>query len=213
MRALAEAPLSVTRRRSGWHLWVFLVLLISGCLATTSRPTSFEEGRQSTPAPKTKSARAKEELVKKPRSSAGGHATTASEKHSAPGRKDAARKQKKGPDAELKKRLRNAAVKVARDLGSVRKMKLCHDQKTDEWWLTLYKELSTAVDVKQFFWSWEREEFAPFLVIRRISKSKLMDDLKKSEPGRRCSELPAPPPDSNDPFERFWGRSLDFETR
>ena len=95
----------------------------------------------------------------------------------------------------------------------MRKMKLCHDQKADEWWLTLYRELSTAIDVKQYVWSWEREEFAPFLVVKRISKSRLMEDLRKNEPGRTCKELPAPQKNPDDPFEKFWGRSLDFESR
>lgn len=215
MGTSGKVPLSVPRHWPGWHLSVILILLLSGCLTTTSRSTSVQEARQpAAVASKTRTAGPKKQELRKPRPAADRHETTEKQKGSAPSApKDATHKRKMGPDAALKKRLESEATELAKNIGSVRKVKLCYDKKTDEWWLTLYKELSTAMDVKQFFWSWEREEFTPFLVIKRISKGKLMDDLKKNGSGRTCSELPAPPLDPNDPFVKFWGRSLDFESR
>lgn len=78
------------------------------------------------------------------------------------------------------------AIAKAASMGSVKTMKICYRQEFDEWWISLYRDVGTLYDVKRFIWSLESQELRPFLAIKRVSKTRLKDDLGKTEPGRWC---------------------------
>ena len=69
-----------------------------------------------------------------------------------------------------------AARDLAKNMGGIQKIKVCYVEKDDEWWATLYEDIGTVIDVKQFVWNRESEKFDPFLILKRISKSKLDSD-------------------------------------
>lgn len=85
-----------------------------------------------------------------------------------------------------------AALELAKSLGSIDKIKMCYVDKDDEWWATLYEDIGSVIDVRQFIWNRESQRFEPFLVLKRISKSKLAAELKRNEKGRSCIILPPP---------------------
>ncbi len=88
--------------------------------------------------------------------------------------------------------IRAAAHELAKTIGSVEKMKLCYVTKDDEWWATFYVDIGSIIDVKQFIWNRESEKFEPFLVLKRISKSKLTSELKQNSPEQKCTILALP---------------------
>jgi len=88
--------------------------------------------------------------------------------------------------------IKTAAYELAKSVGAIEKMKLCYVPKDDEWWATFYVDIGSIFDVKQFIWSRESEKFEPFLVLKRISKSKLASELKQDEPERKCTVLALP---------------------
>jgi hypothetical protein len=88
--------------------------------------------------------------------------------------------------------IKAAAHVLAKTIGVVEKMKLCYVTQDDEWWATFYVDIGSILDVKQFIWNRESEKFEPFLVVKRLSKSKLASDLKQSQPGRKCAVLTLP---------------------
>lgn len=83
-------------------------------------------------------------------------------------------------------RLLDAAIEAAKELVAVEKMKLCYKLKEDEWWVSIYVDIRNRIDVKQFIWNRELENLEPFLVLKRIPKSKLASELNKAEPGSIC---------------------------
>ena len=93
--------------------------------------------------------------------------------------------------------MRNARSKprpreLAKRIGSIDKIKMCYVDKDDEWWATFYEDIGSVIDVRQFIWNRESQRFEPFLVLRRISKSKLAAELNRNEKGRSCIILPPP---------------------
>jgi hypothetical protein len=94
--------------------------------------------------------------------------------------------------ADEDQQVKAAARELAKNMGGIRKIKVCYVDKDDEWWATLYEDIGTVIDVKQFFWNRESEKFEPFLILKRISKSKLDGDLKHNEPGRKCAVVVLP---------------------
>jgi hypothetical protein len=85
-----------------------------------------------------------------------------------------------------------AARELSKSIGSIEKIKVCYVTKDDEWWAIFYEDIGPVIDVKQFIWNRELEKFEPFLVLKRISKAKLAEELKQDQSGHRCDIL-APP--------------------
>lgn len=98
----------------------------------------------------------------------------------------------KGKPQDEEQQVKAAALELAKNIGGIEKIKICYVDRDDEWWATLYEDIGTVIDVKQFIWNRELEKFDPFLILKRISKSKLDSDLKQSEPGRNCAVMSAP---------------------
>jgi hypothetical protein len=86
--------------------------------------------------------------------------------------------------------VRTAALALSRTMGPIQKIKLCYVVKDDEWWATFYQDIGPVIDLKQFIWNRDSEKFEPFLVLKRIPKSKLAADLKREERGQTCSVIP-----------------------
>jgi len=86
--------------------------------------------------------------------------------------------------------VRTAALELSRSIGPVQKIKLCYVTKDEEWWATFYEDIGPVIDVKQFIWNRDSERFEPFLVLKRIPKSKLTAELKREERDRTCTVIP-----------------------
>jgi hypothetical protein len=100
-------------------------------------------------------------------------------------------------DKEVVFRSEESQVKVearelAKRIGSIEKIKMCYVDEDDEWWATFYQDIGSVIDVKQFIWNRESQRFEPFLVLKRISKSKLAAELNRNEKGRHCAVVPPP---------------------
>lgn len=200
-------------RRVGWPLVVIIAFACSSCLLTTSRNPKTSPPKVSvTPRLQTQSALTKASQPQPDEKPVDSEklARSVRKESSSPEKRTGSTSQKAVPLDKLQEKLRHDADDLARDVGAVVAMKLCHDKKADEWWLVLYRDTETAIDIRQFIWSLNKDEYTPFLVIKHISKGKLRDHLTGKEQGKTCVELPAPPRNANDPFEKFWGRALDF---
>jgi hypothetical protein len=92
-------------------------------------------------------------------------------------------------------RVRKAAIELAKTLGEIEKMKICYSSKDKEWWGIFYQTIVSGVDVRQFIWNPEKERFEPFLVMRRIPKSKLDSEARRNETDKTCTQVPLPAPD------------------
>lgn len=90
-------------------------------------------------------------------------------------------------------RIEQESLRLAKEHGPLDSAQLCYIKKDQEWWLVLYKDIGSAIDIKRWYWNWEKEEFAPFLVLDRIPRSKMEEQLTKKERGRTCRTLPLPP--------------------
>ncbi|MEJ2717336.1 MAG: hypothetical protein P8182_09390 [Deltaproteobacteria bacterium] len=99
-------------------------------------------------------------------------------------RKFIGQKPRKPPPKE--QGLLDAAIAEAKRLSAVEKMKLCYKHKEDEWWVSIYVDIGGRIDVKQFIWNRELEKLEPFLVIKRLPKTKLASELNAAEPGSVC---------------------------
>jgi hypothetical protein len=82
--------------------------------------------------------------------------------------------------------VRDAAIKLAKSMKSIQGMKICHAREEDEWWVTIFDDLGGVLDIKQYTWNPESESFTPFLVMKRIPRSKLDAHLSTEDPGRSC---------------------------
>jgi hypothetical protein len=100
-------------------------------------------------------------------------------------------------DKEVAFRSEESQVKVearelAKRIGSIERIKMCYVDEDDEWWATFYQDIGSVIDVKQFIWNRESQRFEPFLVLKRISKSKLTAELNRNEKGRHCAVVSPP---------------------
>ncbi len=66
--------------------------------------------------------------------------------------------------------------------------------KTDEWWIVLYDDMGAVYDVKQFTWNRDQEKLEPFLVLKKIGKNRLEEELTVREADRACEPLGIPKP-------------------
>lgn len=76
---------------------------------------------------------------------------------------------------------------MIKELSSPKKYMICHDEIKDEWSLTVFDDIGNVLDVKQYYWNMETEKMEPFLVLNRIPKSHLKDELSKKGLGKNCS--------------------------
>lgn len=83
-------------------------------------------------------------------------------------------------------RVKKAALQVIKELASPQKYLICHDEIKDEWSLTVFDDIGHILDVKQYYWNMETEKMEPFLVLNRIPKSHLNDELSKKSLGKNC---------------------------
>ena len=84
-------------------------------------------------------------------------------------------------------KVKRAALEVIKELSSPKKYMICHDEIKDEWSLTVFDDIGNVLDVKRSFWNMETEKMEPFLVLNRIPKSHLKDELSKKGLGKNCS--------------------------
>ncbi len=81
----------------------------------------------------------------------------------------------------------NVATETVSGVASPTKYTVCYDEEKAEWWLTIYDDIGYAFDVKKFFWNPELEKFEPFLVLSKISKNRLNDEISKKSDTKKCS--------------------------
>ncbi len=84
-------------------------------------------------------------------------------------------------------KVKRAALEVIKGLSSPKKYMICHDEIKDEWSLTVFDDIGNVLDVKQYYWNMETEKMESFLVLNRIPKSHLKDELSKKGLGKNCS--------------------------
>ncbi len=89
-------------------------------------------------------------------------------------------------------KVKAAAIKIAKTVPAVIKIKVCYAVENDEWWVTLYDDHGELIDLKQYTWNREKLALEPFLVLRQISKSQLEHDLTQKTSGRACEILDYP---------------------
>lgn len=85
------------------------------------------------------------------------------------------------------------ATNMAKAFPGVKKIKICYEVESDEWWVILYQDIGTAIDLKQFVWNRENQVLEPFLVLKQIPRTQLQEHLSKKEKGRACETRDAPP--------------------
>ena len=90
-------------------------------------------------------------------------------------------------------RVRDAAREIVKNIDTISKIKICHLKTEDEWWVTLYDDLGSLIDLKQYVWDRESESLTPFLVLKRIPKSRLESHITGQDPDRVCEVFDPPP--------------------
>ncbi len=104
---------------------------------------------------------------------------------------------KKSKHMDEEQQVKAAVRELAKSLEAIAKIKVCYVTKDDEWWATFYEDIGPVIEVKPFIWNRESEKFEPYLVLKRISKSKFETDLKRDDPGQKCDILS--PPEKENP--------------
>ncbi|MFH0960907.1 MAG: hypothetical protein V1897_19660 [Pseudomonadota bacterium] len=94
---------------------------------------------------------------------------------------------KSGKPLSEEEKVLSVATETVSSVASPIKYTVCYDQEKAEWWLTIYDDIGYAFDVKKFFWNPELEKFEPFLVLNKISKSRLNDEISKKSDTKKCS--------------------------
>jgi len=84
---------------------------------------------------------------------------------------------------------RRLAIKLAAELPSIERMRICHAVQDEEWWITLYQDSDSFYDLKQFIWSVGMDKPEPFLVVKRVSKERVESHFTEKDPGRVCSAV------------------------
>jgi hypothetical protein len=90
-------------------------------------------------------------------------------------------------------RVRRAALDLAGKHPGVAKVKICYSVREDDWWIILYQEVGSVVELKQFIWKRDQPELEPYLVLERIPKHRLQDHLSRSDPNKACEVLDSAP--------------------
>lgn len=87
--------------------------------------------------------------------------------------------------------VRNIAERLVKKHPKAHRMKICHDKKRDEWWITFYEDAGVALELKQYIWNKTRNKTDPFTVLRHISRNDLKEHLAESTPEKPCKALKA----------------------
>jgi hypothetical protein len=90
-------------------------------------------------------------------------------------------------------RVKEAAFDISRPIATIKKIRICHVESADEWWVTLYDDIGPMIDLKQYIWDPDTESLTPFLVLKRIAKSRLDHYLTLKEQDRTCQVFDPPP--------------------
>ena len=89
--------------------------------------------------------------------------------------------------------VRQAALDVAKNIDTIKKIRICHHKTEDEWWVTLYDDIGPLIDLKQYVWDRDSEKLTPFLVLKRISKARFELQLISKDPDKTCEVMDPPP--------------------
>lgn len=104
----------------------------------------------------------------------------------------AVKKKRKQDESRFDRQLREAADKLAVDLGQIKAMKLCYVNRDNEWWVILYRDIGPVIDVMNYIWNWEEQKFKRYLIVKRIPKNELREAVIGRERGRNCEILKHP---------------------
>lgn len=160
---------------------VLLTLLCGGCLWATRQATN-KEGASKDAAAADRRAK-NEEKVKGDRST-----KTKETEGEKPSRKSVSEPQAKDGETE-DEAIEHMALDLAKKSPNVKTVRICYASKEDEWWITLYEEAGFSLELKQYVWSRERDKLEQFLVLERISKRRLKENLASHLPGSTCRVL------------------------
>lgn len=89
-------------------------------------------------------------------------------------------------------KVKNAALEMGKNMSSVENIKVCLNKTTNEYWVTFYDDIGPLIDIKQYVWEAESETLTPFLVLKRIPKSRLDTHLTVTETDRECEVIDNP---------------------
>lgn len=78
---------------------------------------------------------------------------------------------------------------MAHEFQGIKKGKICYSVKTDEWWVVLYEDIGSLYDVKQYTWNRDQEKLEQFLVLKKIGKNRLQEDINERESDKACEPL------------------------
>lgn len=86
-------------------------------------------------------------------------------------------------------KVRVAALREARAIPTVRKVKICYRTEMSEWWVNLYDDVGSEIDIKTFIWNPDEEKLERYLVLNTIPKSRLRIELAKQGHDDACELL------------------------
>lgn len=86
-------------------------------------------------------------------------------------------------------KVKQAALELAHEFQGIKKGKICYSVKTDEWWVVLYEDIGSLYDVKQYTWNRDQEKLEQFLVLKKIGKNRLQEDINERESDKACEPL------------------------
>ena len=89
-------------------------------------------------------------------------------------------------------KVKRAAVNMAKSFRRARKVKVCYVVDDDEWWVTIYDDLGSSIDLKQYVWDREKEALEPFLVLKRIPRGRMEKHAGEKRPGQACEVINMP---------------------
>ncbi len=82
---------------------------------------------------------------------------------------------------------------IAKNIDTIKKIRICHVENEDEWWVTLFDDIGSVIDLKQYVWDRDSETLRPFLIQKRISKARFESQLTSTSPDRTCEVMDPPP--------------------
>jgi len=99
-------------------------------------------------------------------------------------------------------KIRSMALDLARKVENTAKIKICLDEKADEWWIILYEEAGSQYRLHQYIWNRTQDKIEEFLVEKTIARSQLEANLGSAKPEMACevieySERKKPPSDKS----------------
>jgi hypothetical protein len=89
-------------------------------------------------------------------------------------------------------KVKQAALEMAKSFPGARKIKICYAIDDDEWWITIYDDEGSSIDLKQFVWDREKEILEPFLVLKRIPRTGMERHAREKRPGKACRVIDLP---------------------